>query len=54
MILVKTCVVEYSIHVIPGFLLTPTAIDYREPNVSDIPRSSTHQWYIASGNTHNL
>jgi len=32
-IVVKTCVVEYSVHVIPCFSLTPTAIYYREPNV---------------------
>ena len=50
---VKTCVVRYSIHVNPCFSLTPTAIDYREPNIS-ATMQRPHQWYIVSNNTHNL
>jgi len=56
--LVKTCVVGYSIHVIPCFSLTPTAIDYREPNIlatMQQPSSVVHNMlqYTQSLNTQN-
>ena len=54
--LVKTCVVGYSIHDIPCSSLTPTAIDYRESNISvtmQQPSSVVHNMlkYTQSLNT---